>query len=233
MLSNLILQRAVLSPRISWINSFRRFRTISSRDSLSSNTAAARILLSRRYLSSPPVTSPSSTPSTASTSTTSTTLFGKGVALIKEYGAVGLGVYFTLWAVPFASSFILFDLNNNFGQDPVVWVEYFAGKDNRIKLWASLGMKPDDNLSPRVISLLLAYLVCEVIETPRIAATVFLTPVAKRYLVSSSASSSAAKAASVLSLSTPSETNSHESNIQRVGKESASASATTLISDKR
>jgi hypothetical protein len=139
--------------------------------------------LKRRLFSSNPPNPP--TPPTP-TSTPPTSLFSKGVALIKEYGAVGLGVYFSLWFIPFGTSFILFDLNNNFGQDPVAWVEYFAGKENRIKLWVQFGMKPDDNLSPRVISLLLAYLVCEVIETPRIAATVFLTPVVKRYFVSSS-----------------------------------------------
>ena len=183
-------------------------RTFSISTISSSSSSSKLPRLGRRYFSTPPPAS-SSTPTPASTPTTST-LFGKGVALIKEYGAVGLGVYFTLWAVPFATSFVLFDLNNNFGQDPVMWVEYFAGKENRIKLWATLGMKPDDNLSPRVISLLLAYLVCEVIETPRIAATVFLTPVAKRYLVSSSA----AKAASILSIVKTSETNIEENTRQ-------------------
>jgi hypothetical protein len=179
-----------------------------------SSSSSKLLRLGRRNFSTPP---PASTPASAppaSTPTTTPTLFGKGVALIKEYGAIGLGVYFTLWAVPFATSFVLFDLNNNFGQDPVMWVEYFAGKENRIKLWATLGMKPDDNLSPRVISLLLAYLVCEVIETPRIAATVFLTPVAKRYLVSSSA----AKAASFLSIAKTSES-INEGNNRKVEQE--------------
>lgn len=140
---------------------------------------------------------PPSTPTPTTITTPPTSLFGKGIALIKEYGAVGLGVYFSLWFIPFGTSFILFDLNNNFGQDPVAWVEYFAGKENRIKLWEQFGMKPDDNLSPRVISLLLAYLVCEVIETPRIAATVFLTPVVKRYFVSSTISKNALVAVSI------------------------------------
>lgn len=205
MLSTLLIGRVAKAP---WIQiSYRTFSTPIRVNSSSSSSKLPR--LGRRYFSTPPPASSSSTPPPASTPTTST-LFGKGVALIKEYGAVGLGVYFTLWAVPFATSFVLFDLNNNFGQDPVMWVEYFAGKENRIKLWATLGMKPDDNLSPRVISLLLAYLVCEVIETPRIAATVFLTPVAKRYLVSSSA----AKAASILSIVKTSETNNEENTRQ-------------------
>lgn len=190
--------------------SYRTFCSLSTPIRVTISSSSSKLpRLGRRYFSTPPPASSSSTPPPASTPTTST-LFGKGVALIKEYGAVGLGVYFTLWAVPFATSFVLFDLNNNFGQDPVMWVEYFAGKENRIKLWATLGMKPDDNLSPRVISLLLAYLVCEVIETPRIAATVFLTPVAKRYLVSSSA----AKAASILSIVKTSETNIEENTRQ-------------------
>jgi hypothetical protein len=49
-------------------------------------------------------------------------------------------------------------------------------------LATTLGMAPDARLSPRMVSLVLAYLVCEVIETPRIAATVFLTPMLKRSL---------------------------------------------------
>ena len=158
---------------------------------LASRTFPKNYSLKRRLFSStsiPPSTPPTPPP---------TSLFGKGIALIKEYGAVGLGVYFSLWFIPFGTSFILFDLNNNFGQDPVAWVEYFAGKENRIKLWEQFGMKPDDNLSPRVISLLLAYLVCEVIETPRIAATVFLTPVVKRYFVSSTISKTAIVAVSI------------------------------------
>ena len=211
MLSTLLIARVAKASSPPWIQFSSRtfsFSTL-SRLTISSSSSSKLPRLGRRYFSTPPPASSSSTPPPASTPTTST-LFGKGVALIKEYGAVGLGVYFTLWAVPFATSFVLFDLNNNFGQDPVMWVEYFAGKENRIKLWARMGMKPDDNLSPRVISLLLAYLVCEVIETPRIAATVFLTPVAKRYLVSSSA----AKAASILSIVKTSETNNEENTRQ-------------------
>ena len=120
--------------------------------------------------------------------------WGVGGAIAVTVGAQGpeallnlaklvLSLYAALWAVPFGASFAIFAAHDNFGQDPGQWVAYVAGEALRDKVWAALGLAPGAQLSPRVVSLVFAYLVCEVIETPRIAATVFLTPVLKRALL--------------------------------------------------
>ena len=125
-------------------------------------------------------------------------LWQKAVAMAKDYGPVGVGLYAALWGVPFASSFLLFQAFDNFGQDPGDWIVYLAGEKAREQAWAFVGLAPDARLSPRMVSAVLAYLVCEVIETPRIAATVFFTPILKRRLyptVAEAAAAAAAKAA--------------------------------------
>ena len=137
---------------------------------------------------SPPTPPPPSPPSTLASRASA--LASRGAALAREYGPAGLALYFALWAGPFGASFLVFEANGNFGQDPAAWVAYVAGEPNRQRLWEALGMAPDARLSPRMVSLVLAYLVCEVIETPRIAATVFLTPMLKRSLAARGATSS-------------------------------------------
>ncbi len=101
---------------------------------------------------------------------------------LKEYGRVAVGIYAGLWVVPFAGTYVVFAANGNFGQDPLEWVSWAVGPERMAGLLASAGLAPDTHLSPTHVSLIFAYLVSEVIETPRMAATLLLAPRAKRWL---------------------------------------------------
>lgn len=155
--------------------------------------------------SSPPsvlfstVSSPSSSSSSSSggtkfssSSTTSTvelnawgipkgSLFDKIKYAIREYGKTALIVYGTLWIVPFMATYGICQSMNNFHQDPVQLIDWIMGIETRIKIWTYCHLPIDEPLNDKTISLLYAYIASELIETPRLLLTLYISPKIKQW----------------------------------------------------
>jgi hypothetical protein len=102
---------------------------------------------------------------------------------VKAYGKTAVGIYASLWAVPFGCAYVVFAANGNFGQDPVEWLEWALGPERLTSLLPSVGLTRETaTFSPNTVSLIFAYLTAEIIETPRMAATLLLAPRVKKLL---------------------------------------------------
>ncbi len=111
---------------------------------------------------------------------------------------MAVAIYGTLWVVPFAAIYAVSAANANFGADPVVWLEWAAGPAVRQQLWDTLGLSPDvKHLDAKTVSLLIAYIGSELIETPRMALSLLLAPRVKRALDARRAAKTAARAVAV------------------------------------
>lgn len=120
--------------------------------------------------------------------------FRAAKAALREYGRVALGLYVVLWGVPFGLSAAVFAAADNLGQDPGAWIEWGVGVDARVKLWGFVGLAPDAPLPPAAVTGVLAYLVAEAVEYPRLAAVLMIAPRVKRALVARAAAKAARRA---------------------------------------
>lgn len=108
---------------------------------------------------------------------------------IKEYGAVGVGIYAGLWVAPFSAVYFASLANGNFGIDPLHLLDKIGAKETVLNAFS---MPLDATLEPWQTALILGFVAADALELARVPATLYLAPKVKRMISPGSAGTSPA-----------------------------------------